>query len=581
MLERNAARAPGQLALTLCGEAGREEPLTHADLWRIVQEAAAHLHEEGVRPGERVLLVLPTSVEFIQTFFGAILLGAVPVPFSLPFSLQKLEAYGTGLQAVTRSATPAVCVTVPRLRSVIAPLLSEVSPRLRTLAPGRRAGVAPPRTDHPVAMLQFTSGSTRSPRGVTLRHDNLLANIAAIHAALAPAPDERMYSWLPLYHDMGLIGTLLWPLYATMPLVLAPPQSFLKDPASWLHGISRHRATLTVAPNFAYAYSVKRVTDEQLKGVRLDSLRTALNGAEPIEYASLQQFEQRFAPHGLRPHVVRPVYGLAESTLAVAFSAPGPAVADELDADALEHRLRAEPAGPHSRRRCTVVSVGHALPTQEVRIANDQGHTLEERAVGEILVRGPSVMSGYFQHTPESPQDDVLRGGWLHTGDYGYMAGGRLYVAGRKKDVIIRRGVNLFPQDLEHLVEPLPGLRQGCVVAFGLRRDDEEEVVLVAETRVADAEARARLKQAIADKVSAGFLLRPIDICLVPPRTIPKTSSGKVQRQACKALYVQGRLVQPAPAGRARTLLRLGGALLAHLARRARHALSPSGPVHP
>ncbi len=313
-----------------------------------------------------------------------------------------------------------------------------------------------------------------------------------------------------------------------------PPQAFIKEPAVWLRTVSKYRATITVAPNFAFGYCVKNLSLDDLSGVSLDCLELAMNGAEPIDPDAVRDFESKFGAIGLRSGIVRPVYGLAESSLAVTFGDPGSAVHDEIDADRLERTGRAAPATNGARAR-TFISVGGPLPTQEVRIADEENRELPERQVGEILVRGASVMKGYFRRPEESSR--VLRNGWLHTGDLGYVASGRLYVTGRLKDLIIRNGKNYYGQDIERRISGTPGLVQGSAVAFCIEDQAATRVVIVAETRARDREALDTITRGIREACQDAFLFGPDDVRLVAPGAIPRTTSGKVRRQACKRWY--------------------------------------------
>jgi acyl-CoA synthetase (AMP-forming)/AMP-acid ligase II len=538
LLADPAREFPVGLAVRLCHHASEPQDLTLGDLWQAAGGVAAALLAAGVARGERVILVLPTSREFIAAFFGSLLAGCLPVPAAPPASLRDpaLSLQLELLRSLAADCGGAACISLPRMLHVLRGSLLAVNPRMALLAadsiaPAPAAFEASPADPDGTAFLQYTSGSTSRPKGVELSHRNVIANASGISERIV-APGLIGFSWLPLYHDMGLIGMLLTALYAHVPVVLMPPQAFVKDPSLWLRGISDFRATV------AFNYCVKNLELADLAGVRLDSLRVALNGAEPIDEMAIARFEAKFRPLGLREGVVLPVYGLAESTLAVTFAQPGALVVDEVDADRLEREAVAAPAVSGARRR-RFISVGCPIPGQRVRIADSRGRTPPERGVGEILVRGEAVMKGYYRRPADTAA--VLQDGWLRTGDLGYLAGGQLYVTGRSKDLLIRHGRNYFPQDIEHQVMQIEGIRKGRVVVFGVERE-AEVVVVAAESRQRDAASRGLLERAVRERVHQVFLFGPDEVLLLSPNTIPLTTSGKVRRQECKRLYLSGAL---------------------------------------
>jgi len=544
-----AERYPELTAFRVAQHGCEDEDLTWGQLWRGAGAQATRLRDSGFRQGERAIILAPTSPAFFYSFFGVLLAGGIPTPLAPPTSLNgnKLQLYKDYLQAIIADADVAVCLALPKVCEALGPEVAGFSPGTHVMTAGEvtdgdQGFESVPLEGSTTALIQYTSGSTSLPRGVELTHDNVIANLSAI-ASTFMRPDDIGVSWLPLYHDMGLIGTFLAPLYARMPVVLMPPQAFIKDPVLWLQTISDVHATGAVAPNFALGYTVSRVRPEEIPDVRLDSLRLILNGAEPIDADAVQKFEEHLRPLGLQPKTVRPVYGLAESTLAVTFSDERVFDVDIIDAEELEVERRAIPGGERTR---SVVSVGRPIVTQEVRIFGEDGEVLPDRRVGEILVRGPSIMKGYFRRTSET--EHVLRGGWLHTGDLGYMADGCLYVTGRIKDVIIRHGRNYYPQDLELQVAGIEGIYQGGVVAFAVDSDSGTTVVVVAESRVRGAEAQSRLIGEIRLKCHDAVLFGPDNVCFVPPGALPRTTSGKLRRHEAKRLYLQNGFSQAAVA---------------------------------
>ncbi|HEX8475524.1 MAG TPA: fatty acyl-AMP ligase [Pyrinomonadaceae bacterium] len=547
VLEHPAQRSPELVAIHLCEHAAESEDITYGQLWASAQAIASRLWQAGLQRGERVLLVLPTSREFFANFFGVLVAGGIPVPVAPPTSLRgsKFEAYQEIINNVALDSGATISVCMQRAADALATRLQAVSPSMRLLsadAPATMdateatdasfAVVRPHATD--TALLQYTSGSTSKPKGVVLSHRNIVSNAEAIAQSFVE-PDTICVSWLPLYHDMGLIGTCLTALYCRTPVVFMPPQAFIKDPAKWLRCISEFRATSTVAPNFAFSYAAKNLDLEDLSGVRLDSLKTALNGAEPVDVEAVENFYEKFKPLGLRDGVVRPVYGLAESSLAVTFAAPGRFRFDEVDAELLESEGLAR-LTPATTRRRRLVSVGRPIPTQEVSIVDADGCPLPERHVGEVVVRGPSVMQGYHQRPDETAE--VLRDGWLHTGDLGYFSDGELYLTGRLKDLIIRYGKNYYPQDIEKLVCSIGGVLHGGAAAFSVEREGESLVVVVAETRTRKTPEHDAMMRQIRTQCHDFFLFSPDVVRLVAPGTIPRTTSGKIRRRACKQLYL-------------------------------------------
>ncbi len=563
-LWRRAAAQPARPHVYLREDDGAESTITYAGLLADATAVAGGLRERGIRRGDAVALMLPTGREFLAAFQGILLARAVAVPIYPPLRLDRLDEYARRQSAILANAGVRALVTVGRAKGVAAvlrdgvPTLRDVVTVGELLAMGA-SWSAPEGEGADPAFVQYTSGSTGAPKGVLLTHDNLFANIRAIGAGLGVRPTDVGASWLPLYHDMGLIGTWLFCLQLGVPLALMSPLAFLARPERWLLAIHQRRATLSAAPNFAYELCARKVPDKVLDDLDLSSWRVALNGAEPVLPETLERFCRRFARCGFRREALLPVYGLAESSVALCFPPleRGPKV-DRVRRAAFEEG-RAQPAEEADATALRFVSVGTALPAHEVRLLDDAGGDAADRTVGRLVFRGPSTTPGYFDN-PEATAAITLPGGWLDSGDLAYRAEGEIYVAGRRKDLIIKGGRNLVPHEIEEVAASVEGIRKGCVVAFGVARGDlgTESLVVVAETRARDPGQRDRLVAAVTEVVATAVGLPPDVVALVPPGAVPKTSSGKVRRAATKDLFEKGALGAAAgtsPVTRARVVL--------------------------
>ena len=545
------ARTHGQrthLTLLVETDAGpAQRTLTYSELHQDALCVATGLARGGLEPGQAVAIMLPTSLDFFAAFFGILFAGGVPVPIYPPARRSQLEEHFRRQSRIVANARATMLITVPEARAV-ARLLRAASPSLRQIVsvPQLREAPQVPRWrpgPRDIAFLQYTSGSTGQPKGVTLTHANVLANIRAIGRALGLQASDVFVSWLPLYHDMGLIGAWFGTLYFAVPLVVMPPNDFLARPESWLRAIHRYRGTLSAGPNFAYEMCATRLDDRALAGLDLSSWRVAFNGAEPVSPDTIARFNERFAACGFDARAQFPVYGLAESAVGLAFPPLfRGALVDRVDRAVLARTGIATPARADDANALRVVACGHPLPGHEVRIVDATGRELPERHEGRIEFRGPSATSGYFRN-PEATRD-LFDGDWLATGDLGYVAGGELHLTGRAKDLIIRGGQHIHPQEAEAAIGGIRGVRKGCVTVFGVpdRAAGTEKVVVLAETRETDPGRREALRAAIAATGVALLGAPPDDIVLAPPHTVLKTSSGKIRRAACAELYQRGTL---------------------------------------
>ncbi len=557
----------------ICLESDREggPELEHVISYRSLAQSAAAvaagLQRAGVQPRQSVAIMLPTSPEYFSTYMGILRAGAVPVPIYPPARASQLEDHVLRHTGILANAQACLLVTVPEAMGVARLLQARVPGLRHVLTPQQLAAQGGAPTPVPVhgddiAFIQYTSGSTGNPKGVALTHANLLANIRAMAKAVQGTPRDTFVSWLPLYHDMGLIGAWLAPMYVGFPTVVMSPLAFLARPLRWLQAISRYHGTLSAAPNFAYELCLKHVADADLGGLDLSSWRLAFNGAEAVSPDTVLRFRQRFARHGLRAEAVTPVYGLAEACVGLLFPPLGrAALVDAVQREPFSQQHRALPAAPGDASALRFVACGRPLPGHSIRIVDDAGHELGERVEGRLEFKGPSATSGYFRN-PQQTQA-LFHDGWLDTGDRAYKAGGDVFITGRVKDIIIRGGRNLYPQEIEDAVGAVDGVRKGCVAVFGSPdpATGTERLVVLAEVRGRDAAQHVKLREAVSRAVIGAIGEPPDSIVLAPAHSVLKTSSGKVRRSACRELVESGRIDKAAATPR-RQVLRLAlGAL--------------------
>ena len=521
------------------GGAGATDPVEWARLHDEARGIAAALQARGVGPGVHVGILGPTTRALVTTIQATFLAGGTVVALPLPMRLGSIEEFVEQTRRRIASAGTAVVVVDPDL----APFLDRPS---RLSAPivlldelvrdGARVGAGawrrPPDDPERLTILQFTSGSTAAPKGVMLPDRCVGANIDAIIAGAGISEADRAVSWLPLYHDMGLIGLLMTPMLTGFELVLGAPQDFLAAPANWLQWISEYRGTITAGPNFSYALAARAL--RRAGGLDLSSWRLALNGAETVDPTAVEAFCAAAGPHGFDARAAYPVFGMAEATLGVTFPEVGEGMTvDTVDRHALEHDRVAVPAVDRDAGR-RLAFLGRPLPGFELRIVDPRTRQARgEREVGELELRGPSVTPGYYRN-PEATAA-ALVDGWLRTGDLAYVVDGRLVVCGRLKDMIIVGGRNVFPEDVERAAAAVDGVRAGNVIAFGSdRRRGREAIVVVAETKSDDLHL---VHDSVIDLVCDAVGVPPVDVVLVRPGTLPKTSSGKLQRSLCRDRY--------------------------------------------
>ncbi len=567
-LDWHVAQHPAQLQIYLYGDDELEHQISYAELADGARAVAAGLIGRGLEPAGTVAIMLPTGRDYFFSFFGILLAGGVPVPIYPPVRLSQIEDHMRRHVAILTNAGTSFMITVPEAKPVALLLRSQIDTLKHVVTAGELAAsgarpVLPEIFANDIAFLQYTSGSTGNPKGVMLTHANLLANIRAMGHVVQANASDVFVSWLPLYHDMGLIGSWLASLYFGFPIVVMSPLAFLARPQRWLWAIHRHRGTLSAAPNFAYELCLRKIDDSDLEGLDLSSWRYAFNGAEPVSPETITGFQQRFAKYGLKPAAIAPVYGLAESTVGLALQPPGRGpVIDRLQREPFTQSGQALPARDDDANALRFVGCGMPLPGHQVRIIGATGFELGERQEGRLEFKGPSSTSGYYRNADATRK--LFDGDWLDTGDYAYLSEGEIFLTGRVKDLIIRGGRNIYPYELEQAVGDIPGVRRGCVAVFGSAdpATGTERVVVLAETRETDPAARDKLRHVIND-CAVDVLGMPADeVVLAPPHTVLKTSSGKIRRAASREFYERGgQSARPAPVWWQFVRLALAGAL--------------------
>ncbi len=551
-LLRHVEADPDRAHIYLASNQETEDVLTYKNLLTGASAIANGLHEKGLKRGETVAMMLPTGKDFFYTFLGVLLAGGIPVPVYPPFKPNEIEVYAQRQEHILKNAEAVYLITFQKVEK-LAKLLRPRLPRLRAvLIPETLAALGRDKHAGPGligekdgGLIQYTSGSTGHPKGVYLTHENLLANIRCMKKAMRISPEDVGVSWLPLYHDMGLIGSWLFCMVHGIPIAILSPMSFLSRPEKWLWTLHRYGGTLSAAPNFAYEICSKKLRDDVLEGLDLSAWRIALNGAEPINPETLRRFTKRFAPYGFRPETHLPVYGMAEASVGLAFPPlDRPPRTDKIMRERFQKKREAFPAKPSDLNALEFVSCGMALPEHEIRIVDETGVVLGERVEGHIEFRGPSCTSGYYRNMEMTAS--LFHGDWLVSGDLGYIADGELFISGRQKDLIIKGGRNLHPHEIEGVVAEVQGVRKGCIAAFGIPDEGlgTEKLVVVIETRKTSDMEKTALSAAINKRIVDTIGLPADLLCLVPPGSVLKTSSGKIARSACRASYLKGELLK-------------------------------------
>ena len=574
LLKNFYEKEPQRVALYVLQSGQPDQPVTYRQLLQGAAAYARAFEQHGVQPGEVVVLILQHGYDLFYAFFGAVLHGAIPS--IMPFLTEKLlpERYRADLAALVGITQPSAIVTYPDFASEVHAALQPASPPKSggtlpksgsTSVPPQNGGtsvravivsdkIGEPldpdfaalggmrRSPQDIVLLQHSSGTTGLQKGVALTHQAVFNQLESYSQALRLVPEDVIVSWLPLYHDMGLIAGFLMPILWGIPLVIMSPFEWVRAPYRLMQAVSRYKGTLSWLPNFAYNFCAQKIRERDLAGVDLSSWRAISNCSEPMRCASHQAFYERFRAYGLRYEALATCYAMAENVFAVTQGGlDGPVTVDEIDRDAFQIERQARPAGPRHPDRPSIkmLSAGRPVRGTEVKVVADDGSLLPERGVGEVALRSDCMLVGYY-HRPDA-NEKAFRDGWYLTGDYGYMADGEVYVSGRKKDLIIVGGKNIYPQDLETLAMEVEGVHPGRVVAFGVFNEEAgtEEVVIVAEVDTENEEEREQIAASIRQTVTRGSAVALRNVYITGPHWIAKTSSGKTARLANRDKYLK------------------------------------------
>ncbi len=539
---------PEKTCLTVLLSGKEDQPITYRQLVEGAGVWTNTLEKEGIQPGEVVVLIMQHSLELIYAYWGTILHGAIPS--IMPFLTEKLQpdryrADLTTLVGITRPECiityrefePEVRAALPENSSVRRVIVSDaLTPPVSLNADGF-TGLHCKETD--IVLLQHSSGTTGLQKGVALSHGAVFNQLESYSTALHTDENDVIVSWLPLYHDMGLIAGFLLPILKRIPLVLLSPFEWVRSPARLMQAVSKYKGTLSWLPNFAYNFCAQKTRDRDLEGVNLTSWRAISNCSEPMRFESHQAFLQRFAPYGLKETALCTCYAMAENVFAVTQGGVDfPVLIDEIDRESMQSEKLATPALA-DRPSVKMVSAGHPIRSVKVKVVDEKGLDLPDRSIGELVLQSDSMLTGYY-HRPDATEK-ALKNGWYFTGDFGYKLGDEVFVAGRKKDMIIVGGKNVYPMDLEELAMEVKGVHAGRVVAFGVFNENAgtEDVVIVAEVDTHDEKEREAIGDAIRQTVTRGSAIALHHVHLVDAKWLIKTSSGKTARGANKEKYLK------------------------------------------
>jgi len=549
VLQWHNAVHPQRPHIQMYNDEGSGEVITYEQLLQGAEQIAIGLQQSGVQQGQSVALMLQAGKDYFYSFYGVLLASCVPVPIYPPARPSQLEEHIRRHSGILKNCLATVLITMPEAKQVAKLLKVQVNTLHTVTTVEELMGMAGTLSKFVIspddtAFLQYTSGSTGNPKGVILTHANILANIRAMGDRIQANSSDVFVSWLPLYHDMGLIGSWLGSLYYSMLFVVMSPLDFLRRPEHWLRAIHRYHGTLAASPNFGYEFCLHRLQESELQGLDLNSWRVAFNGAEAVSPETVKRFCERFSRYGFHKKAFMPVYGLAENSVGLAFPVPdrGPVI-DRVNRQSFTSSRHAMPADETDTNVIQFVACGAPLRDCEIRIVDAANQELPERHEGQLQFRSTSATSGYFRNAEQT--NSLFKDGWLNTGDLAYIADGDVYPTGRIKDIIIKAGRNLYPEELEVSVGNIKGTRKGRVAVFGSHVGSTagtERLVIIAETREKNRKNLAEIRSLINSITSDLIGVAPDDVVLAPINTILKTSSGKIRRAACRDLYEKGQI---------------------------------------
>lgn len=511
------------------------------------------LQKKGIKKQDRVAIVFPTDPNFYYAFFGVIFTGAIVAALYPPVRLGRMSEWKERTANMLKSIGCKAVITDKRIYNLLGQPVRDASPELgcftieellKNDTPGKISSMNP----EEICTIQFSSGTTGNPKPVALTHNNIINNATTILETIPGDINEHSaVSWLPLYHDMGLVGCLFSTMIAKRDLTLIRPEQFIAKPQIWLEALTYQKASISVAPNFAFGLCTKRIKEKDFAHLDLSKWKVAMCGAEAVHPNTLQLFGDKFSKIGFDMKALSPVYGLAEATLAVTFSPLGnPPLYTTFDRSLLELEQKVVA----TKEGIVIASVGQALPGTEIEVRDSSGQLLEQNCVGRVWIKGPGIMKEYYQNAEATKE--IKQKGWLDTGDQGFIYQNNLYLCGRYKDTIIIRGRNYSATEIEHSIESVSGVRQGCGAAFSdflNDNDDSESLVLIVEYRKEEIDSLSDLEKQIIERVQVYCNVKVSEIILVSPGTLPRTSSGKIRRNAAKAEWKQNILHQPSKGG--------------------------------
>lgn len=547
-LKQHYERNPAQVSVFILHSGRPDRPVTYRELMFGAMGYVRTYQKNGIQPGEVVILILQHGIDLLYAYFGAILYGAIPS--IMPFLTEKLlpERYHADLAALVEVTKPTAIVTYPEFEH-------DVRAAVKPGEDSIKAVIVSNQVDNPsepdfavfgglqrkpedIVLLQHSSGTTGLQKGVALSHQAVINQLNDYSEVIKMQPDDVFVSWLPLYHDMGLIACWLMPILLGRPLVIMSPFEWIRAPYRLLQAVSRYKGTLSWLPNFAFNFCAQKIRERDLEGVDLSSWRAISNCSEPMRWDSLQAFYERFKKQGLHQEALVTCYAMAENVFAVTQGGMnGPVDYEDIDRDSLQIEKVAGPAmlnKPYVR----MLGAGKPIPNTTVRILDARGHPLPDRAVGEVVLKSDCMLTGYYHR--QDATEKAFTNGWYLTGDFGYLVDGELYITGRKKDLIIVGGKNIFPQDLEQLAYEVPGIHAGRASAFGVFNDitGTEDVVLVAEVETSDMIKRQKIAEEVRTTITRGSAVALRYVHLVDTHWLVKTSSGKTARSANREKFL-------------------------------------------